>query len=81
MFHKDKKIHNALTQLFDELCQHERDTSRRSTVIIIPHDLDMGDIIIAQDGKPTTLCDVNTAVHIALEERAFDVCPKRTQSP
>jgi hypothetical protein len=51
MKHKCREVDQALTRLMDTLCSWERDTSRGSTLILIPHE-DDEDIVLVQDGKP-----------------------------
>lgn len=50
-WHEDPEVEQALIRLLDRLCQWERATSRRSTLILIPA-LPDEKIVIAQDGKP-----------------------------
>ena len=50
-YHKDKETNQALVRLLDALCEWERNTGRRSTLILVPHVSDEK-IVIAQDGKP-----------------------------
>ena len=50
-YHMDREVNAALIRLLDSLCMHERESGRRSTLILIPHDK-TEDILLAQDGKP-----------------------------
>jgi hypothetical protein len=50
-YHMDREVNAALIRLLDSLCMHERESGRRSTLILIPHNK-TEDIILAQDGKP-----------------------------
>lgn len=73
-YHKDKECNSAIIQLLDSLCQWERNTGRRSTLILIPHAVDES-IVIAEDGKPLqifSLSDEESArltFKLALRER------------
>jgi len=51
LYHMDKETSTIILQLLDRLCEWERDTGRRSTLILIPEAKDE-DIILALDGKP-----------------------------
>jgi len=64
-YHKDKDVEIAIIRLLDALCSWERDTGRRSTLILIPHN-DDENIIIAQDGKPIFS-------HIITPERLLEI--------
>jgi len=50
-YHKDKEVNSAVIRLMDALCAWERDTGRRSTFLLIPHERDER-IVMVQDGKP-----------------------------
>jgi len=50
-YHKDKEVNSAVSRLMDALCEWERGSGRRSTLLLIPHDRDER-IVMAQDGKP-----------------------------
>lgn len=50
-YHKDKEVNSALIRLLDALCEWERNSGRRSTLILIPHCADER-TVLAQDGKP-----------------------------
>jgi len=50
-YHKDEEVNRAVIKLLDALGSHERNTGRRNTLLLIPHELDE-DLVIAQDGKP-----------------------------
>jgi hypothetical protein len=72
-YHKDKEVNHSIVELLDALCQWERNTGRRSTLILIPHTSDET-IVLAQDGKPLTrlISDEHPAKYIldlALKER------------
>ena len=49
--HKNPACDKAMVDLLDALCTWERETSRRSTLILVPHMRDER-IVLAQDGKP-----------------------------
>ena len=49
--HRDPECDEALVRLIDALCKWERETGRRSTLILVPHVSDEN-IVLAQDGKP-----------------------------
>ena len=68
-YHKDEECDSALIRLLDALCSWERATGRRSTVIFIPHVVDDGEVLIAQDGKPQPRLSVKMAYDLALKER------------
>lgn len=50
-YHSDAEVNQAIIKLLDALCVNERNSGRRSTLILIPHEPDQ-EIIVAQDGKP-----------------------------
>jgi uncharacterized protein YjiS (DUF1127 family) len=50
-YHMDKESNITLIRLLDALCMWERETGRRNTLILIPHNPDE-EIVLAQDGKP-----------------------------
>jgi hypothetical protein len=50
-YHKDPEVNKAIIRLLDTLCSWERNTGRRSTLLLIPHN-DDEEMIMAQDGKP-----------------------------
>ena len=69
--HRDRECNSALIRLLDALCTWERNTGRKSTLILIPHSVDEG-IIQAQDGKPVPVSTVNSPyrmLQLALMER------------
>jgi len=74
-YHMDKEVNSAIIRLLDALCEFERGSGRRSTLILIPHNKDE-EILIAQDGKPLgdEVCakkiKVELIVPLALRERA-----------
>jgi hypothetical protein len=71
MYHKDKETNQALIRLLDSLSLWERNTSRRSTLILIPHNSDEK-IMVAIDGKPlskNSSLSINQAINLALRER------------
>ncbi len=49
--HMDDGVNQAITALADALCMWERDTGRRSTLVLIPYQLDEP-IALLLDGKP-----------------------------
>ncbi len=72
-YHKDKEINQAIIRLLDALCEWERNTGRRSTLELIPHNPDEK-LVLAQDGKPLPEKQVSAAmadkVHcLAFKER------------
>lgn len=69
IYHHDPKIQRLISELLDELCQHERNTGMRSTLIFIPHDSDQPGVI-AHDGKPDgSDRDPGLALYLAIKER------------
>jgi len=60
LYHMDKEISTIILQLLDRLCEWERDTGRRSTLILIPEAKDE-DIILAMEGKPIP---INTQLYL-----------------
>lgn len=72
-YHKDKEVNSALIRLLDALCEWERNSGRRSTLILIPHCEDER-LVIAQDGKPfpesdTTTYTAKMIFELALKDR------------
>jgi hypothetical protein len=72
-YHKDPEVNTCIIQLLDALCQWERNSGRRSTLLLIPHSPDEN-IVLAQDGKPLSglISDEHPAKYIldiALKER------------
>lgn len=73
-FHMDKEVNSSIIRLLDALCEFERGSGRRSTLILIPHNNEE-EILIAQDGKPlqhgvtTKEKDLEMMVQLALRER------------
>lgn len=49
--HMNPECDAAMTRLLDALCAWERETGRRSTLVLVPHAQDEK-VVIAQDGKP-----------------------------
>ena len=71
IYHKDPEIQRLITELLDELCQHERHTGMKSTLIFIPHDSEHPGVI-AQDGKPIpTYIDFLKILSLAILERSL----------
>ena len=68
MSHMDKECNSALIRLLDALCEFERDSGRRSTLILIPHNADE-EIVTAQDGKPNPDVNIDWIVKLAFQER------------
>lgn len=56
-YHKDPECNEALIKLLDALCEWERGTGRRSTLILIPHEPDES-VVVAEDGKPMAESEV-----------------------
>lgn len=50
-YHIDKTVNTKIIELIDELCQWERNSSRGSTLLLIPHNPDE-QLVVAVDGKP-----------------------------
>ncbi len=73
-YHADKTVDSLLISLMDALCTWERETGRRSTLILVPHN-NGEDILIAQDGKPLQHGvshkekDLELILQLALKER------------
>lgn len=69
----DQSIEHALIALNDRICSWERDTGRRYTLILIPHQ-DDEDIQASQDGKPLPLNNFSITpqrlLEIALNDRS-----------
>ena len=65
--HINPEINGLLTNLLDALCEHERQTGRRSTFILVPHTKEE-EILVAQDGRPMDL-DPDDALQIAFATR------------
>jgi hypothetical protein len=65
---KDKESQSALIRLLDALCKYERNSGRRSTLILIPHNFDE-EIVIAQDGKPQPNLSIDLAIKLAFSDR------------
>ena len=68
-YHTDEECNSAIIRLMDALCTHERTTSRRSTLIIIPHTPDEN-IVVAVDGKPVPTKWFDRILEIAGRERS-----------
>lgn len=72
-YHVDDEVNQAIIKLLDALCMHERNSGRRSTLILIPHEPDQ-EIIVAQDGKPLpeimrTAARVDQVYFLAMSDR------------
>ncbi len=70
-YHRDKDVDSAIIHLLDALCQFERNSGRRSTLIFIPHVRDEK-IILAQDGKPilqSSFITPEKILELAMRER------------
>ena len=72
-YHIDKEVNSALVRLLDALCEHERGSGRRSTLVLIPHSEDER-LVVAEDGKPfpesdTTGYVATRVLTLALENR------------
>jgi len=73
-YHRDREINNAIVRLLDALCSWERNTGRRSVLLLIPYEADEP-IIFAEDGKPVdgtrwlSAEDFIRYLKIVLEER------------
>lgn len=50
-YHMDREVNQKIIELLDALCTFERESGRRSTLELIPHNPDEK-IVLAQDGKP-----------------------------
>ena len=75
--HPDQEVNAALVRLLDALCEHERNTGRRSTLVLVPHALDER-VVLAQDGKPFSnnpVVDAELFVRNALTVRNQDLDP------
>jgi hypothetical protein len=72
-YHKNKEVNQALIRLIDALCSWERNTSRRSTLVFIPHNVDE-DIVLVGDGKPINVFGISAKrlVELALVARSYD---------
>jgi hypothetical protein len=57
-YHMDEKVNKKIVELLDELCEWERGTGRKYTLLLIPHNPEES-LLIALDGKPVQ--KVNTA--------------------
>jgi hypothetical protein len=67
----DRECDQAYSRLMDALCTWERETGRRTTILLIPH-LSDEKIVVAVDGKPAkveTTEDLGVLLHNALTER------------
>jgi len=69
-YHRDKGVSSAIIRLMDELCEWERNTGRRTTLLLIPHSYDE-EIMKAQDGKPITTIHISPEdlLRIAMDDR------------
>lgn len=72
-YHMDKGVNQKIIELLDALCQFERETGRRSTFELIPHNPDEK-LVLAENGKPLPEKQISAAmatkVHcIAFKER------------
>jgi hypothetical protein len=76
MKHKCAEVEEALNRLLDSLCMWERETSRGSTLILIPHE-DDEEIITAMDGKPLDDFSVSRLIEIAMYRRDESTRRKR----
>jgi len=78
-YHKDREVNSALIRLMDALCSWERNTSRRSTLIFIPHNVDE-DTVLVSDGKPIKVFGVSPErlLEGALKARSTKSDTKRT---
>lgn len=68
--HKDRETNSAIIRLLDCLCELERNTGNRTTLLLIPHNIEEN-LVLAQDGKPIWGQDVEPIVKIALNERYY----------
>ena len=68
--HRDPECDTAMVRLLDALCEWERRTGRRSTLVFVPHTPDE-QYVVAQDGKPvaTPRGMISDILEIALRER------------
>ena len=66
--HINPEINGLLTNLLDALCEHERQTGRKSTFILVPHKEDE-EILVAQDGRPMEYLHPDDALQIAFATR------------
>lgn len=70
-YHRDKEVNTALIRLMDALCQHERNSGRRSYLFLVTEQPDEKNLI-AFDGKPVPEAGTNIEqfFSIAVNERA-----------
>lgn len=69
-YHIDKEVNSAMIRLLDALCEFERNSGRKSTLVLIPHCEDER-VVIAQDGKPFPEPDTTEYVAKMISELAF----------
>lgn len=72
-YHKDEECNQSIIHLLDALCMWERETGRRSLLLVIPYNLDEK-ILIAEDGKPipeTPATYPERMLKFALEQRVL----------
>ena len=68
-YHMDKEVNDALIRLLDALCEFERNSGRRSTLILIPH-CSEEKTVVALDGKPLlTYPSLMQLIEMALRDR------------
>lgn len=72
-YHMDKEVNSALIRLLDALCEWERNSGRRSTLILMPHLMDER-MVLAQDGKPlsddfSSVSKAEWILKLAIQER------------
>ncbi|GEM_PF-3563357 len=70
-YHLDRECDQTYSRLMDALCAWERETGRRSTLLLIPHAPDEK-IVVAVDGKPAKVEipeDLGVLLNNALAER------------
>jgi len=80
-YHKDPEVNQAINDLLAALCSWERQTGRRSTLILIPHFSDEH-VVKALDGKPLPEFPENEypakrMIELALRERQADYDRKK----
>jgi hypothetical protein len=77
-YHMDDTVNKKIIQLLHELCQWERKTGRRSTLLLLPHDPNER-LLVAVDGKP--IPDINAAKSDMFYTGAFSERKNKLMTP
>jgi len=70
MYHVDTEVHEAMTGLANALCAWERNTGRKSTLILVPHQPDEP-VVMLDNGREVT-STTPADILIALADAQFN---------